>query len=141
MKRRWFLILGIILVVSQTAILAAFGIPPVFESGPAATVVIIAFAGIFFMLGGSGRQFWGVEWHQFMGAGQILIGLSLATSILLPILNGTSAYESGIRPFLAVAAAIGGALVMFMGFDWIRGGRHFDLSTFEPRPILASERE
>jgi hypothetical protein len=140
MKRRWFLIVGIFLVVGQIAVLVAFGVPPLSESSATATVGITALAGVLFAFGGTSRQFWSVEWYQFVGVAQMLIGLSFMVSMLLPILTGTSAYESDVQPLLAVAAAGGGMSIMFIGFDWIRGGRHFDLSSYESGPIFTSAR-
>lgn len=129
MKRRWFLLIGLFLIISNIVVVVAFGFPP--PSEPAiATLITSFFAGILLTLGGSGRQFWGIKWYQFVGAGQIFVGLLFVPTILLPILTDTSAYESSIQPFLAVGAAIGGALIIFIGFDWIRGGQYFEGGDF-----------
>lgn len=137
MKRRWFLVLGIFLIIGQLAVRAAFGLPTPSESSAIATFVITGSAGILFAIGGTGKQVGSITWNQFIGAADLLLGLMFVLGVVFPIWNSTSPYESSIQPFLAVAAIGGGASLMFIGIDWVRGGHYFDLSSYEPGPILS----
>lgn len=138
MKRRWFLVLGVLTVASQVGPLVAFGIPSSPPASTVLTVVSTVLAGVLFVLGGLAPRIGGVEWYRFVGIAALLAGIGFALAMVVPILNGTSAYEREVRPLLAVAATIGGASLAFIGIDWLRGGRHFDLSIYEPGPILGS---
>lgn len=140
MKRRWFMIFGVFATALPLVILLAFGFPSAAE--PATTLLLggMILAGIMFVLGGLDLQFGQIEWYQFVGAGNVLCGISFGLSQLIPILIGTSAYDSSTQLFLALCVVVGGTSMVFIGADWIRGGHHFDLSVFKPGPILLSRK-
>ncbi len=130
MKRRWFLVLGVYLIAANLWLLITLN-SPIFEE-PMAVVTNVAFlfAGLLFVLGGISENLGNLGWYRFVGLANLIMGVGFAATYLLPIANGTSAYEdAGI--FLAICAVVGGASLAFIGFDWVRGGRHFDLSTYE----------
>lgn len=139
MKRRWFLVLGLGIIVANLGFLFAFDTTALNNSATAATNGILALGGVLMAIGGAGVQPRGT-WYQFVGAGDVLIGIGMAASYLLPMVYGTSSYGSTESVFLVICAVAGGGSLAFMGFDWIRGGRQFDLSTFESGPILGSIR-
>ena len=139
MKRRWFLILGLGIIVSNLGFLFAFDTTVLDNLATAATTSVLVLGGVLMAIGGAGAQPRGT-WYQFVGAGDVLIGIGMASSYLLPVVYGTSPYGSTEGILLVICAVAGGGSLAFMGFDWIRGGRHFDLSTFERGPILVSKR-
>ncbi|RJT06204.1 hypothetical protein [Halococcus sp. IIIV-5B] len=138
MKRRWFVLVGLLVIALQSAILVAFGFPSPADPATALLLGGMTLAGCSFVLGGFDRRLGGVEWYQFVGVGNVLVGVSLALGQLIPVLTGTTAYDSSTLVALVVFAVVGGGSIVFIGADWVRGGHHFDLSVFEPGPILAS---
>ncbi|GAA0457637.1 hypothetical protein MUK72_12040 [Halococcus dombrowskii] len=139
MKRRWFLVLGLGMIVANLGFLFAFRATILENPATAATNTVLVFGGVLMAIGGAGAQPRGT-WYQFVGTGDVLIGIGMASSYLLPMVYGTSPYGSTEGILLAICAVAGGGSLAFMGFDWIRGGRHFDLSTYERGPILDSIR-
>ena len=100
--------------------------------------VVFILGGVLMAIGGVDAQPQQSEWYQFVGAGNILYGIGFASTYLLPMVNGTSTYSGTAGVFLAIWGVVGGASLAFIGYDWIRGGKHFDLSTFERGPILGT---
>ena len=139
MKRRWFLVLGIYIIAANLWLLTTLDSPIIEEPMTVATNVAFLFAGVLFILGGVGENLGNLDWYRFVGLANLIMGIGFAATYLLPMMNGTSAYDGIASILLAICAVIGGASLAFIGFDWIRGGRHFDLSTFERGPILASK--
>ncbi|WP_323191433.1 hypothetical protein [Halostella sp. PRR32] len=134
MKRRWLTVLGCLIVAGWTAVFLAFGSfqspDPLFLVG----TVPFLLAGVLFVLAGTTESLGGIEWYQLSGLGDVLIGLSMSAQFLW------TATRSGSVPgdVLVVDAimAVGGLSLVFIGIDWIRGGKHFDLSTYESGPIF-----
>ena len=138
MKRRWFVLLGVFVTALPVAMLLAFGLPPLTDS---TTIILLSgmlLSGLLFVLGGLDRQFGDIEWYQFVGAGDVIWAGSFMLSQLYPILIGTSTYDSSAQPIFALLVVVGAGSMLFIGADWMRGGHHFDLSTFERGPIFAS---
>ncbi|EMA38344.1 hypothetical protein [Halococcus hamelinensis] len=138
MKRRWFVLVGGLVIALPSAIVVAFGFPSPAEPATALLLGGMILAGVLFVLGGLDRRFGGVEWYQFVGVGNVLVGVSLALGQLIPVLNGTTAYDGSVLPALVLFTLVGGGSIVFIGADWIRGGHHFDLSVFESGPLLSS---
>ena len=139
MKRRWFLVLGVGIIVANLGFLFVFRTTVLENPATAVTNVVPILGGILMAMGGADAQPRQSEWYQFVGAGNALLGIGMAASYLLPMVYGTSPYDGTEAILLAICAVAGGGSLAFMGFDWIRGGRHFDLSTFKRGPILASK--
>ncbi|WP_435076121.1 hypothetical protein [Halococcus sp. AFM35] len=140
MKRRWFLVLGVYLIAANLWLLNTLN-SPIFEE-PMAVVTNVAFlfAGLLFVLGGISENLGNLGWYRFVGLANLIMGVGFAATYLLPIANRTSTYEDA-GMFLAICAVVGGASLAFIGFDWVRGGRYFDLSTYEEDPILGTASE
>jgi hypothetical protein len=135
MKRRWFLVEGIVFTIGSVATLFVFGLITPY-------LVLLcfgfSFAGILSILGGINSELLDIEWYQFVGMGNVVVGVTFALSILLPMLTGSSPYDGPIGAFMAAAAILGGGSLVFMGIDWLRGGIHYDLSSYEDGPIFTS---
>ena len=63
----------------------------------------------------------------------MLLGIALIVQFLLTAtLNGAPS-----AALLAdAAAALGGLALLFIGADWIRGGKHFDLAAYDSGPLF-----
>ena len=137
MKRQWFLVLGILGLISSIALLAILGFSP---SEPiTATPVAVAFGSLLFALGGIDSPFPRFEWYHFAGMGQIIIGIAAGGTFLLPILTGASTAEANLQIVHGLAGTFTALLLMFIGFDWLQGGHYLDLSNYDTGPIWASE--
>lgn len=134
MKRRWFVVLGAFLLFVNSALFVAFGFPTL-DTEAALSLVSWMVVGILFVVGGSSVQIGAVEWYQLVGAGYVLMGITFGLDFSLTTLNDASLGDSGV--VFAVVAILGGLSMVFMGVDWIRGGHHFEISQYEPGPILA----
>jgi hypothetical protein len=141
MKRRWFLVLGLGMIAASLGLLFVFPVNLLENPATAATNIVLILGGALMAIGGAGIQPRTSEWYQFVGAGDVLIGVGMAASYLLPMVYGTSPYDGTEGVLLAICAVAGGGSLAFIGFDWIRGGRHFDLSIFERGPILGTATE
>jgi hypothetical protein len=128
MNRRWFLVLGLFIIGSQLLVHVAFGVLVPSALSVLVPTIVTVLAGVLFVVGGLGAGVRTIEWYQIVGGANILLGGSFCLGILIPVLNSTSAYGNTVQPIMAVAAACGGTSLMFIGLDWIRGGRHLDLS-------------
>jgi hypothetical protein len=141
MKRRWFLVLGVGIIVANLGFLFVFRAGILENPTPAVANVALILGGVLTAIGGADAQPRQSEWYEFVGAGNVLHAVGFASTYLLPLSNGTSAYGDTAGAFLAIWGVVGGASLAFIGFDWIRGGRHFDLSSFERGPILGTAGE
>jgi hypothetical protein len=142
MKRRWFLVLGVGIILANLGFLFAFR-AGIFETPSiVAANVFLILGGALMIIGGADVQPRGSEWYQFVGAANVLIAAGMAGTYLLPMVNGTSAYEGTAGAlFVVFVVVVGGGSLAFIGLDWIRGGRHFDLSTYERGSILGPATE
>lgn len=131
MKRRWFAVLGVAVLLGVAAILVAFGAP--LATSPVAVVLVVA--SVLFVLGGLDAVPNRVPWYRFVGVGELLFGAVLALIWVAPAVGGDRTTSSLALAVVGVANAL---LLGFIGVDWFRGGRHYDLSRFEPGPILGS---
>jgi hypothetical protein len=136
MKRRWFAVLGAFLLVGESAVLVAFGFPPPLDAGTALPFVLWAFVGILLVLGGLSVEIGTVEWHQFVGTANVLMGIWFGVGFPLTTLRDASLGDAGVI-FAAVAGVVGGLSMVFIGASWIRGSQHFKTSKYEPGPIFA----
>jgi hypothetical protein len=132
MKRRWFAVLGAFFLVGESAVLIAFGFPPL-NVGIALPFVTFVFVGILLVLGGLSAEIGNVEWYQFIGVANILMGIWFGVGFPLMTFRDMTA---GV--VLAVAGVIGGLSMVFIGASWIRGSRDFKVAKYEPGPIFSS---
>ncbi len=127
--RRFFLALGALLLVAELAFAVAFGVSPLTNLPTALQFVFFTFASLCFIIGGLADSLGGVEWYRFVGAGEIVWGLYVVLTGYLSILGAvgfTGGGSGGTLP--AVVYLLSGLLFAFIGFDWFRGGRYFNLS-------------
>lgn len=128
-KRRWFAVMGAVVLLLVTALVATFGVTV--ATYPA--VVLMVAASLLSVLGGLDPVPDVVPWYRFVGAGELLFGAVFLVLWVGPAVGGGRSTTD-----LAMAAVgVANALVFgFIGVDWLRGGRHFDVEAFEPGPIL-----
>jgi hypothetical protein len=131
MKRRWFAVLGAFLLLTWGAFSLAVG--PSVDASFLLDDLPYVLAGVLLVAAGTTDGVAGIEWYQFAGLGFVCLGLSMTSELLLTLTRAGSV-TSGAFASAAVSALLGLVLAV-MGFDWIRGGNHFDLSTFDPGPI------
>ena len=100
-------------------------------SSPVALVLVVA--SVLLVLGGFDATPDLVAWYRFVGLGELLFGAIFALIWIAPAVG-----EDRTTSDLALAAVgVANALIFgFIGVDWFLGGRHYDLSRFEPGPIL-----
>jgi len=129
MRRYWFAVLGSAFLVAQVAFLYAAGLPETFDL---TTVSLVGYtlAGAAFVV--AGVREWlplppdAAPWYRFAGSGDVLLGLGMLANGLSSVLDGGSG-----SLFLGALVSLGSLGLLFIGIDYVRGGVHFDLSTFE----------
>lgn len=137
MKRRWFAVIGGFFLVVSASIGLFFGLD--IRHWPAIAVGVLAWAvvGSLSIVGGLRESVGGVPWYRFVGASDVLLGLWMVGSAGTWYLDATAARATQVS---AVAMAGGGLLLVFIGADYVLGGRHLDVSAFESGPIRGSDR-
>ena len=120
-----FVVLGGLFLVGSVLFTLVFGITDVLLL---LQVLLMGVTGILFVVGGVGYDLGSIEWYQLVGVGDVLLGLSLGIPFFTA-LEGSGSLGGDVL-FIG-AAAIGGLSLAYMGIDWIRGGKHFDLSQFD----------
>ena len=131
MKRRWFLVLGVGIIAANLWLLITLDSPIIEEPASVATTLAFLLAGVLFVLGGVGERLGSLDWYQFVGLANVVMGVGFVATYLVPMAVGTSAYDGTTGTLFAVSAMIGGSSLAFIGLDWVRGGQHFDPSTYE----------
>lgn len=132
-KRRWFAVLGSFVLLGWSALALAFGLPDEGEAAFLLNDVPLLLGGAALVAGGATDGDGGVAWYRLVGAGFVLLGLSMAGQFL-----ATLAAQRTLDGLLAADAVtlVPAVAVALVGLDWIRGGKHFDLSVFEAGPLL-----
>lgn len=128
MKRQWFAALGGFIAASWVAVLVAFGERVLFDPQFGVVGALVLSAAVLLVLAGTTDALGGIEWNQFAGAADVLLGLALIVQFLLAA-TLEDATSAGL--LADAAAALGGLVLLFIGADWIRGGKHFDLAAYE----------
>ena len=128
-KRRWFAVMGLLVLLGVGVLDVVLG-APVFSS--AAGPLLVA-ASLLFVLGGLDPAPDRVRWYRFVGVGELLFGAVFVFFWVGPAIAG----DRSTTALLLAAAGVANALLFaFVGVDWFLGGRYYDLSTFQPGPIL-----
>ena len=126
MVQAWrFTILGSALLIGGLLLTVVFGGG---DSTLSVQVIMMSSAGVLFLFGGLGYELGSIEWYQLVGAGNVLLGLSFSLQFVAAVMGPGSVSNELL--FIG-AAAIGGLSLAYIGVDWIRGGKHFDLSQFD----------
>ena len=133
MKRQWFAVLGGFIAVSLVASLAAFGERVLFDPQFAVVGALFLSSAVLLLLAGTTDAIGGIEWNQFAGAADVLLGLALIVQFLL---TATLDGATSASLLADAAAALGGLVLLFIGADWIRGGKHFDLAAYDSGPLF-----
>ena len=128
MKRQWFAALGGFIAASWVAVLVAFGERVLFDPQFGVVGALVLSAAVLLVLAGTTDALGGIEWNQFAGAADVLLGLALIVQFLLAA-TLEDATSAGL--LADAAAALGCLVLLFIGADWIRGGKHFDLAAYE----------
>lgn len=81
-----------------------------------------AVAGLVPSVSAGGRD---VPWYVFAGIADVALGVSMLLNAVQ--MGGTS----GEGLFPAVVTGLSGLPLLFIGADYVRGGKHFDVSVFE----------
>lgn len=128
-NRRWLLGFGALLVAASVGVvLVAGGVPPDADVGAVLTVLGLSLTGLCFVLAGLRRPP-GMAWYRYAGAGIVLVGLAQTVRIATSLAAGD--VGDGARLVGGVAGIVGGLVLVVIGLDWFRGGRHFDLGVLE----------
>ncbi|NHN57566.1 MULTISPECIES: hypothetical protein [Halorussus] len=130
MRRFWFAVLGVIFGIAGVAFLAAFGAP---ATDPAALVTFALWfaASALYVLGGLEVAVADLKWDQLVGVGNVCLGLQQTVRLGVWFAGGSGETETLA---VTVASGVGGLALAYIGLDWVRGGRHFDLSGFGEDP-------
>jgi hypothetical protein len=128
MDRRVFLVPSAAFLLGVALLLALVGPPHTFSGAVLTTCFLLA--GLCLGAGAlresvtvAGRD---VPWYAFVGAGDVALAAGMAVNAARIGVEGGSD-----DLFLAVVAGAGAVPLFFIGVDYLRGGRHFDLSAFE----------
>ena len=115
--------MGAFLLAIPVVVTAAFGTGGLRSPGTAVQMGAIVLSGLLFLAAGlrESYAFGGhtVRWNVCYGVGTAILGVGLAVGIV----SGQAAGPGGT--LLAVAAVGGGLTLVFIGYDFARGGRHF----------------
>lgn len=128
MKRRWFTVLGVFFLVGEGAVFAIFGFPAL-TIATAVSLVLPMVVGVLFVLGGLSVQIGTIRWYQFVGTGDIILGIWFGIDFSLTTLHDASLGDGAI--VFAVIGIVGGLNFVFIGIDWIRGGHYLNTSQYE----------
>ncbi|ELZ33375.1 hypothetical protein C474_04825 [Halogeometricum pallidum JCM 14848] len=82
-----------------------------------------AVAGLVPSVSVGGRE---VPWYAFAGVADVALGVSMLLNAVQMAAGG-----SGEDLFLAVATGLAGLPLLFIGADYLRGGKYLDVSVFE----------
>ena len=82
-----------------------------------------AVAGLVPSLSVGGRT---LPWYLFAGVADVALGVSMLVNAAR-----MAAEATGEDLFLAVATGLAGLPLLFIGADYLRGGKHLDVSVFE----------
>ncbi|MCO8265629.1 hypothetical protein ACOZ4B_07710 [Haloferax prahovense] len=127
MDRRFLSVIGVfdLLIAGGLAFLGAFAHPLSF-----ARFALFTAAGVLLVVAGVRESValgsTTLRWHVVAGAGYVCFGLAILVNGLSSVLDA-----HGDALFGGLFALLLAPVMLFMGVDYLRGGVHFDLSTFE----------
>ena len=128
-KRRWFAVMGVLVLLGLAVLAAVIDLP----IATSAVFAVLVAGSLCFVLGGLDLVPDVVAWYRFVAVGELLVGAAFAVTLLGPVAGG----DRSTTALLLAAAGVANALLFgLIGVDWFRGGRQYDLSVFEPGPIL-----
>jgi hypothetical protein len=120
---RFLQAMGLFLLATPAVLVLAFGTGSLGSPANAVQLGALTLAGVLVLGAGlrpaytvAGRT---VRWNVCYGVGTAVLGVGLAVGLGLGRPAGTEG------PLLAVAAVGGGLSLVFIGYDFARGGEHF----------------
>ena len=126
MHRRFLQAMGAFLLAIPVVITLAFGTGGFGAPATAVQMAAIVLSGLLLLAAGhrdsytlGGRT---VRWNVCYGVGTAILGVGLAIGL------GSSGATGAEGLLLAVAADGGGLSLVFIGYDFARGGKHFRVS-------------
>ena len=134
MKRRWFVVIGSVLVV-LTGYLAGSGAP---AGRSRLAMLLLGGGGVLILLGGYDPLPERLPWHQLVGAGVILVGATFLVLWTAPVLAGERGRDAMV---LAATGLVNATILALVGVDWLLGGLVIDLDAFEPGPLFPEEED
>lgn len=127
MERPRYVFIGGFVSVAATAFVAVFGLSALPDGRAILWAGLLVLGGVAFVVGGwvdavtvGGRD---LAWWRFVGLGNVLVGLALVVAYAPDLLAGASSS----RFLLSAVAVLGGAIVLAIGLDTVRGGRYVTL--------------
>ncbi|WP_128477431.1 hypothetical protein [Halorussus pelagicus] len=136
MRRIWFALFGGLFGAVGVAFLGAFRADALADPTSLATFSLWLGASTLYVLGGLDASIGDFDWYQLVGLGNVCLGLQMVARAAMTLADGTGETEPLLATFGGV---VGGLTLAYIGLDWFRGGRHFDLSTFEESPTADPE--
>lgn len=133
MKRRWLSVIGGFFLLTATGLAVALVRAEEFSNVHGLTAGLLGLVGLLFVIAGEGRSVAGFEWNQLGGMGHIILGCWFAFQAGTFVPQETGSVEL----ILIGAFVLGGLVFVFIGVDWFRGGRHFDVTSLEPGRLRA----
>ncbi|CQR53869.1 MULTISPECIES: hypothetical protein [Haloferax] len=127
MDRRFLAVVGVfdLLIAGGLAFLGALAHPLSF-----AQFALFVAAGVLLVVAGIRESValgsTTLGWHVVAGAGYVCFGMAILVNGLSSVLDAR-----GDVLFGGLSALLLAPVMLFMGIDYLRGGVHFDLSTFE----------
>ncbi len=133
MKREWFAVLGVGLLVMFGGGTALFGTS--FWASPLRAVqgVLLIAGGIVFVWGGRGEVRYGLEPIRLIGLGNVALGGVVILNGVSTLLGGLPSETAALTA--ALAAAAGGFALAFIGGGLYRGGDAIDIELSD-EPII-----
>ena len=131
MKRRWLSVLGAGMLLAGAVYVAVFGVVSLAGPFRGTAAVCFTLSAIFEIVAGQGERVGSVEWYQFMGAANVLMGVMIGIHLVGGVVHG-SPTPIGLDGMMAVGALS----ITWIGIDLLRGGRHFDPASYDSGPIL-----
>jgi len=122
MRRKLYLIAGLVLAITSIPTLAVAGSLPVWE---VAGTALLGAGGVLFVVASrrddvalGGRT---VEWHRLVGVGDVFLGAGFPLTLVDPVIDGTG---TNVDVAILVAGAVGGVVLVLIGIDVVRGGEY-----------------
>ncbi len=136
MKREWFAVLGVGLLVAFGAGTALFGTS--FWADPIRAIqgLLLIAGGVVFVWGGRGEERYGLEPIRLIGLGNVALGVVVILNGVSTLLGGIPSESAALTA--ALAASAGGFALAFIGGGLYRGGDAIDIELSD-EPILGGD--
>lgn len=130
MKRRWHAVLGWALLLGILTLITGFGLDALRDPAFAIQLALLAFGGVAFVLGGRGREPFGLEPIRVIGIGDCSIAAALLVNAAVTL------FVTGENPTMGALIGVSALVLAFIGIDYARGGVYFDADAVKEGPLL-----